>query len=63
MKELKINTKVKPESASAMIVCNCGALIMFNALDVRQANKLIVECEVCRTQLLLIDSAFDPGCI
>lgn len=63
MRELKINTNVRPEDASAMLVCNCGALLVFNALDVRQMNKMIVECEVCKTQILLLDSAFDTGCV
>lgn len=63
MQELRIHTNVKPQDASAMVVCNCGALIVFNALEVRQVNKMIVECEVCKTKLLLIDSAFDEGCI
>jgi hypothetical protein len=63
VQELRINTNVKPGDATAMVLCNCGALIVFNALDVRAINKMIVECEVCKTQILLIDSAFDMGCI
>lgn len=61
MQELRINTNVRPGDATAIVLCNCGALIIFNALDVRAINKMIVECEVCKTQILLVDSAFDQG--
>lgn len=59
MNELKIITKdLKPEDANCLIACNCGAIISFNALDVRSINKMIVQCEVCKTEILITDQDY-----
>lgn len=59
MKELKIMTKgLKPEDANCLLACNCGAIIAFNALDVQRLNKMIVQCEVCKTEILLTDQDY-----
>lgn len=64
MQKLKINTiGLKPEDATAVVLCNCGSIIVFNALEVREINKKIIECDVCKTQILLVDEGFDEGCI
>ncbi len=59
MKELQIMTNgLSPQDANCLIVCDCGALISFNALEIRQINKKIVQCEVCKTDILITDSGF-----
>jgi hypothetical protein len=64
MQKIRIMTLgLKPEDATAVVLCNCGSIIVFNALEVREINKKIVECEVCKTQILLVDEAFNEGCI
>ena len=60
MKELKIDTtNLTPADANALIICDCGAIIAFNALDVRMINQMIAKCDVCKTEILIIDGG--PG--
>ena len=62
MKELKVNTYgVKPQDANALIVCECGALISVNVLEVRFHNEVIAKCEVCKQEILVVEGG--PACV
>lgn len=62
MRELKVNTYgVKPQDANALIVCDCGALISVNVLDVRFHNEMVTKCGVCKLEILVKEGG--PECV
>ncbi len=52
MHVLKVKTN---DTDYGYILCDCGALLAFSLAKVKMMSKVLTECEVCKTQILITD--------
>ena len=56
MKEIKVKiADVPAHEANALLICDCGSVLHFNLLEVKQYNEMLVTCDKCKQEILVID--------
>lgn len=54
-----MEVNISNSEGTGCVLCTCGGIIMFSPQEVKIMSKKIVECEICKTKILLVGKELD----